>query len=511
MTEPVDVKVAKSTPSGATAVAVTAHSDRLNRVPGLRKAALERAGFSGAVGTTATFDDGERATVVVGLGPSTTSGPARTDALRRGAAAFARAVGRHRRVAFEVPDPSAAGDDLAAVARALTEGLVLGSYRFDDLRSAANVKPGLAAATLVVGDDNAAVRSARDGVRAGAAVADAVCFARDLVNTPGGTLTAPELADRAAARATAAGIGVEVLDLAAIAEAGLGGLIAVNRGSTIEPRLVTLTYEPDGADDDTPTVALVGKGITFDSGGLSLKPAASMMDMKCDMGGAAAVISAMCALPALGVGVRVVGITPMTDNMINGGAQRPGDVYTARNGTTVEVLNTDAEGRLVLGEALILASEREPDAIVDLATLTGACMVALGDRIAGLMSNDDDFRATVAEAAATAGERVWPLPLPEDYRPRLDSAVADIKNITSQTGGGTLTAGLFLRHFVGDGIPWAHLDIAGPAFLQEPDGEQPKGATGFGVRTLLALLEGWDADGAGDSPDDDGDEDTDDA
>ncbi|HNG23732.1 MAG TPA: M17 family peptidase N-terminal domain-containing protein, partial [Microthrixaceae bacterium] len=206
MTEPVDVKVAKSTPSGATAVAVTAHSDRLNRVPGLRKAALERAGFSGAVGTTATFDDGERATVVVGLGPSTTSGSARTDALRRGAAAFARAVGRHRRVAFEVPDPSAV-DDLAAVARALTEGLVLGSYRFDDLRSAANVKPGLATATLVVGDDNAAVRSARDGVRAGAAVADAVCFARDLVNTPGGTLTAPELADRAAVRATAAGIG----------------------------------------------------------------------------------------------------------------------------------------------------------------------------------------------------------------------------------------------------------------------------------------------------------------
>jgi leucyl aminopeptidase len=217
------------------------------------------------------------------------------------------------------------------------------------------------------------------------------------------------------------------------------------------------------------------------------------MDMKMDMGGAAAVIAAVCALPALDVGVRVIGFAPMTDNMVNGDAQRPGDVYTARNGTTVEVLNTDAEGRLVLGDALALASEEEPDAIVDLATLTGACLVALGDRIAGLMANDDDFRATVADAAARAGERVWPLPLPDDYRPRLDSQIADIKNIGGGRYGGTLTAGLFLRDFVGEGIPWAHLDIAGPAWLSEPDGEQPKGGTGFGVRTLISLLEGWGA------------------
>ncbi len=500
MADPIDVKVAKTTPAGATAVAVVAHSDKLNRVPGVRKAALDRAGFTGSVGSVATFDDGDRATVVVGLGPSGSRGTDVGNALRRGAAAFARAVPKHRRGAFELPEDL--GTDLAAAARALTEGLVLGGYRFDDLRSPDKVTPGLSAVTLVVGDDNAAVRTARDGVAAGTAVASAVCFARDLVNTPGGTLTAPVFADRAAARATDAGLTAEVLDLEAIRAERLGGILAVNQGSTIEPRLVKLTYEPDGATEDTPTIALVGKGITFDSGGLSLKPAASMMDMKDDMGGAAAVIGAMCALPALDVAVRVVSFTPMTDNMINGQAQRPGDVYTARNGTTVEVLNTDAEGRLVLGEALVLASEEEPAAIVDLATLTGACLVALGDRIAGLMSNDDDFRSRVADAAATAGERVWPLPLPDDYRSRLDSQVADIKNISSQPWGGTLTAGLFLRDFVGEGIPWAHLDIAGPAYLQEPDGEQSKGATGFGVRTLLALLEGW-PDGSGPGQDDD--------
>ncbi|MBS1838020.1 MAG: leucyl aminopeptidase [Actinobacteria bacterium] len=490
MSEQIDVKVAKATPSGATAVAVTACSDRLSRVPGIRKAALDRCGFTGAIGASAVFDDGDRATVVVGLGASDLAGTALTDALRRAAAAFVRAVPKHRRAAFEMPEGTAV--DPIDAAQAVTEGLVLGAYRFDDLRSPDKVEPGIVAVTLVVGDDNVAVRSARAGVVRGAAVAGAVCFARDLVNTPGGTLTAPEFADRAAARAAGAGLAAEILDLDAITEARLGGLVAVNQGSAIEPRLVKLTYEPDGADADTPTVALVGKGITFDSGGLSIKPAAAMMDMKDDMGGAAAVIAAMCALPALGVAVRAVSFTPMTDNMIGGAAQRPGDVYTARNGTTVEVLNTDAEGRLVLGEALALASEEEPAAIVDLATLTGACLVALGDRIAGLMSNDDDFRGRVADAAAMAGERVWPLPLPDDYRSRLDSQVADIKNISSQPWGGTLTAGLFLREFVADGIPWAHIDIAGPAYLQEPDGEHSKGATGFGVRTLLTLLEGWE-------------------
>jgi leucyl aminopeptidase len=192
----------------------------------------------------------------------------------------------------------------------------------------------------------------------------------------------------------------------------------------------------------------------------------------------------------------------MTDNMLDGDAQRPGDVFTARGGTTVEVLNTDAEGRLVLADALVLASEESPAAIVDLATLTGACLVALGDRIAGLMANDDAFRDRVAAAAARAGERVWPLPLPADYRPRLDSRIADIANIGGGRYGGTLTAGLFLQEFVGEGIPWAHLDIAGPAHLDEPDGEQGPGGTGFGVRTLVSLVTGWGDDPTADQDDD---------
>ena len=490
MSESPAVKVAKVAPAGATAVAVCATSDHLTRVPGVRKAVLDRAGFTGAVGTSVVLDDGQQALVVVGLGPS---GAVGADELRRAAAAFVGAVRRHRRVAFEYPEVDL---DLADGARAVAEGLILGSYSFDEFKPTARDTPRIDSVTVAVGDDAADVRAARAAVAAGTAVADAVCFARDLVNTPGGTLTPAVFADRAAERAGAAGLTVEVLDQKAIKAERLGGLLAVNQGSTHPPRLVKLTYEPADAPAEVETVALVGKGITFDSGGLSLKPADGMMDMKMDMGGAAAVIAAMCALPSLDVGVRVVGFAPMTDNMVNGDAQRPGDVFTARNGTTVEVLNTDAEGRLILADALCLASEEEPAAIVDLATLTGACLVALGDRIAGLMANDDDFRDRVAGAADRAGERVWPLPLPDDYRPRLDSQVADIKNITSGRFGGTLTAGLFLRDFVGEGIPWAHLDIAGPAWLAEPYGEHPKGGTGFGVRTLIALVEGWAVEGA---------------
>jgi leucyl aminopeptidase len=356
---------------------------------------------------------------------------------------------------------------------------------------------------VVFDGSTAEVRAVRAAAERASIVADAVCFARDLVNTPGGTLTPQVFADLAAERATAAGLEVEVLDADGIAEAGLGGLLAVNQGSTQPPRMVKLTYTPDAELEPTgDTLAFVGKGITFDSGGLSIKPADGMIGMKMDMGGAAAVIAAMCALPALGARTAAVSFTPMTDNMINGDAQRPGDVFTARGGTTVEVLNTDAEGRLILADALVLASEEQPTAIVDLATLTGACLVALGDRIAGLMSNDDEFRGRVVGAAAVAGERVWPLPLPADYRKLLDSRVADISNISSARFGGTLTAGLFLQEFVGDGIPWAHLDIAGPAYLDSPDGEQGPGGTGFGVRTLLQLTCGWgDVAGAADADD----------
>jgi leucyl aminopeptidase len=495
------VRAAKSAPSNASVLVECVASDRLTKVPGLRKSVLERAGFRGAPGTTVSFDDGETVRVLVGVGPAGSVGPSQ---LRRAAAAAVAAAGRHRRVAVDYPTDlaAAAGVDLAAGVRAMAEGAVLGGYRYAGYKTS-DPSPSVSAVTIVV--DDADLRAARPAVADGVAVGETVCFARDLVNAPGGSLTPSVFADVAAERARAAGLDVQVLGPEEIAEERLGGLLAVNQGSVEEPRFLRLTWEPpveDGSGEEVPTVVLVGKGITFDSGGLSLKPAEGMIGMKGDMGGAAAVIAAMCALPALGVPVRVIGLTPMTDNMTGGAAQRPGDVFTARNGTTVEVLNTDAEGRLILADALAWASDEEPDAIVDLATLTGACMVALGDRIAGLMSNDDDFRAEVADAAERAGERVWPLPLPADYRPRLDSPVADIKNIGGGRFGGTLTAGLFLQDFVGEGIPWAHIDIAGPSWLEEPEFENGKGATGFGVRTLVALLEGWGRDVV-DEPDDD--------
>jgi leucyl aminopeptidase len=268
----------------------------------------------------------------------------------------------------------------------------------------------------------------------------------------------------------------------------LGGLLGVNRGSEQAPRFLRLEYAPEKPRG---TVALVGKGITFDSGGLSLKPSDGMVGMKGDMGGAAAVLGTFRAVAALGSRVRLLGFLPITDNMTGGDATRVGDVLTIRNGKTVEVLNTDAEGRLILADGLSLASEEAPDAIVDLATLTGACMVGLGDRIAGLMSNHDGWRDQVQAAATAAGEDVWPLPLPGYLRGKLDSDLADLKNITDTRYGGALAAGVFLREFVGEGIPWVHLDIAGPADSSVVEGELVKGGTGFGVRTLVELCSSY--------------------
>jgi leucyl aminopeptidase len=329
-------------------------------------------------------------------------------------------------------------------------------------------------------------------------VAEAVYLARDLGNTPASDLPPRRLADEAAAAAEGAGLLVEVFDAERISTERLGGLLAVARGSSEEPRLVKLTYEPpenlarrDGAGR-VPTVILVGKGITFDSGGLSLKTPDGMVDMKTDMCGAADVIAALSCCPAFEVGVRVVGIAPVTENMPGGRATKPGDVMTARNGKTVEIVNTDAEGRLILADALSLAAEEEPDAIVDLATLTGACIVALGDKVAGLMGNDSRLLAAIEAAAGRAGEAVWRLPLPADYRRDIDSPIADMKNRGKPPNAGALVAGLLLQEFVGE-RPWAHLDIAGPSSSDDDRLDSPRGATGFGVRTLLELLDSFEA------------------
>ena len=318
----------------------------------------------------------------------------------------------------------------------------------------------------------------------GGRIGEAQCLARDLVNDPGGSLTPQAFAEVAVDVAEREDLQISVLDEDDIAEAGLGGILGVNRGSTQPPRLVELCYEPPNAKG---ALAFVGKGITFDSGGLSIKSGEGMMAMKNDMSGAAAVLGAFSALRAVSPSCTVRGYLPLTDNMSGGDATRPGDVLKIRNGTTVEVLNTDAEGRLVLADALSLASEAQPDAIVDLATLTGAVEVALGTRVAALMANHDGWSDQVRAAAGAAGERLWPLPLPADYRPWLDSDVADLRNISKVPKGGSITAGLFLQEFVGEGIPWAHLDIAGTSWSKEVWGADAVGGTGYGVRLLVEL------------------------
>ena len=365
-------------------------------------------------------------------------------------------------------------------AQALTEGLLLAGYEYRQHKSEAS-KVTLSDLDLVVPNDQA-----RAGAERGRVLAEAVAITRDLVNEPGGSMTPRQLAKAARRLGADAGFEVKVFKRAKIEEMGLGGLLGVNRGSTQPPRFVQLRYRPAG--ESRGTVALVGKGITFDSGGLSLKTAAGMMTMKCDMAGAAAVLGAFVALSRLRPDVDVRGYLPLTDNMTGGDATRPGDVFKLRNGKTIEVLNTDAEGRLVLADALSLASEAKPDAIIDLATLTGACVTALGSKLAGLMGRNDAWLTQVEAAAAASGEQVWRLPLPGEYRSQFESSVADMKNIGNGQAG-ALVAGLILSEFVADGLAWAHLDIAGPAFTDSEDAELTKGGTGFGVRLLVELVE----------------------
>ncbi|MGE5827979.1 MAG: M17 family metallopeptidase [Micromonosporaceae bacterium] len=316
-------------------------------------------------------------------------------------------------------------------------------------------------------------------------LAAGVTLARDLGNEPGGTLTPAALAERAAEVATSSGLAFEMWDRDRIVTERLGGLLGVNRGSTQPPRLVKLTWSPDSPQG---TVALVGKGVTFDSGGLTIKPIEMMFDMKLDMAGVGAVLGAMSVLRDLNAPVRVVGWLPMTDNMSGGDATRIGDVLRIRNGTTVEITNADAEGRLLLADGLSLAVEEAPDAIVDLATLTDTVPMAVGRRVAGLFGNHDGWRNQVVAAAARAGEQVCPLPLDGVERRKLDSKIADLVNTPNQRYGQSAVAALFLRQFVPDSVPWAHLDIAGPAFCEDDEGVWASGATGYGVRTLAELI-----------------------
>ncbi len=441
---------------------------------------MAAAGFTGAVGQTLRVPvTGLRAAsaVLIGVGERDRID---TVALCRAAAIAARTAPSVTSLAttlVEAAPTSVAADDAVY---AVAEGALLGGYEFRAYKTSGSDSKLKKVVVLSAGG-----ASANEAVKRAGVIAEATIWARDLVNEPSGTKSPIEFAAAANRLLSKRGVRVTVLNETQIRAQKMGGVIGVGQGSVRPPRFVKAVYEPAGSKARG-TLALVGKGVVFDTGGISIKPADGMEAMKTDMGGAAAVLGAMATLRALGVRHRVVAYTPMVENMPSGSAIRPGDVLHMRSGKTVEVLNTDAEGRLILADALSWAVDDGADAIVDLATLTGACVVALGEKIAGLMGNDDAWSDQVRAAADRAGEAVWPLPLPDSYRELVVSEVADLRNITNTRWGGTLTAGLFLEEFVGD-TPWVHLDIAGPSRANSNDGEMTQGGTGFGVRTLAEL------------------------
>ena len=408
-----------------------------------------------------------------------------TAALRRAAAVAARNATKDATLAIVVPADVGGVDD-AERARVMAEGAGAGAYAYTRYRTKNPDAPSLEQITLLPGEDVDGDALER-GVARGRTVAAGADAARDLVNTPPAFKRPPDLAAHVAELAEARGMRVRVHDEEALREGGFGGLLGVGRGSSVQPRLVEVAYE--GGDDGAAHVVLVGKGITFDSGGLSLKTSQGMATMKSDMSGAAAIVGALLAVAELGLPVRVTGLLALAENMPGGDATRVSDVLTHRSGTTVEVLNTDAEGRLVLADALAYGTELAPTVMIDLATLTGGQIVALGYRIAALMGTDDALVDGLLAAGRAAGEPSWRLPLPPEYREQLRSEVADLKNIGRPREAQSIIAGLFLKEFAGE-VPWAHLDIAGPAFDDSGDrGLGAKGATGFGVGTLVRYLE----------------------
>lgn len=439
-----------------------------------------------AIGATAKSGDvarlpggsGIKATTVIGLGLDSLEKQEEPEALRKAVGCAVRSAPGMRKLAFALP----VRDDDALLHMAI--GAQLAAYEFTTFRGTASERHGATARAFTILLTSAPTAEQKRAIKDVTSVATSVNLARDLVNTPPNALSPAQLADAACAAVAALPVDVVVWDEHDLLGDGCGGILAVGQGSANPPRLVRMDYAPAGASRH---LALVGKGITFDTGGISIKPAANMDEMKADMAGAAAVIGAMKAIAELKLAVRVTGWVPAAENMPGGAAQRPGDVITVFGGTTVEVLNTDAEGRLVLADALGLAVRESPDLIVDAATLTGAQRIALGTRTSGVMSNNDEARDSVCAAAGRAGEMVWPMPLPDDLRQSLESSTADIANIGERLGG-MLTGGVFLNEFVPPTQPWVHIDMAGPAFNDKGAyGYLPKGGTGAGVRTFVQI------------------------
>lgn len=442
---------------------------------------IKKSKFTGAEGTTLLHATAGRLpashVLLVGMGKGHEID---TDSWRKAGARAKKAavgVGAEEIAFFLFPDR-----ETETPAGAIVEGVSLASYQFNKYRSDSKPSSSLRAITLF--RPGLKGRAAMDSsTRQALDITPGVFLARDLVNEPPSITTARYLGEQAKRHCRGRGLSVEVWGKKKIQAMNLAGLLAVNRGSVEEPRFIIIHYKPARAKKK---VALIGKGITFDSGGLSLKTSKSMETMKLDMAGGAAIIGAMSRLPNFRPEIEVTGYIPTTDNLPGGSAQKPGDIIRYLNGKTVEVLNTDAEGRLILADGLALAAKEKPDCMINLATLTGACMVALGTEVAGIFGNHQPLVDDLIRCGREAGEKLWQLPLVKEYREEIKSSVADIKNIGGSYGG-AITAALILQEFVSD-IPWAHLDIAGPAFAEKEMLTCPKGGTGFGVRTLLKFL-----------------------
>jgi leucyl aminopeptidase len=417
------------------------------------------------------------ATVVLaaGLGRPGAGGVLAAEQVRRASGAAARAMGGTKR----------AGTVLSTVdLQAAVEGTIMGAYRFDRYKSSTD-GDGPVSRVDLVSPAEGTPKEHKATLKAATAIAESVTFTRDLINTPPNDLFPASFAQRAADLATANGVEVEILDEKALRKEGYGGILGVGVGSTRPPRLVRLRYK---GTKPRAKVALVGKGITFDTGGISLKPSANMDHMTSDMSGAAAMVATVVLAAKLRYPLEVTATVPMAENMPSGTAYRPGDVLTMYGGKTVEVLNTDAEGRLILADAIVRACEDDPDYLIEASTLTGAQLVSLGNRTAGVMGSDE-FRDRVATIARASGEGGWAMPLPDELRGELDSKLADIANVGPNRWGAMLLAGVFLREFVADGVQWAHVDVAGPAYnTGGPWGYTLKGGTGVPVRTMAAVL-----------------------
>lgn len=454
---------------------------------------------TGALGEiTVVHNQGERTRLaadrvaVVGLGKRDDLD---LEALRVAAATAARKardlrVGRYATI---VHGAGAGGLDSRLAVRTLVEASLLGLYTYTHFKSPPEKpRPTIDEIVVIERDEDRAELFEAAAAEA-AHVADAVNLARDLSQAPGNALTPADLAERAREMAESRGLACQVWGKDELREHGMNAILAVNSGSALEPRFVMLRY--DAATEGARTLAVVGKGITFDSGGISIKPADHMENMKHDMSGAAAVVGFLQLAADLKLPINVIGIFAATENLPSGSAYKPGDVFKTYSGTFIEINNTDAEGRVVLADALAYAVEQGPDAIVDLATLTGACVVALGYHASGAMGNDEGLLALMKQAGDVSGERVWPLPLWKDHRRDIESSIADIKNSGGRPGG-ALTAGAFLQYFVGD-RPWVHLDIAGTAYTENwartPPYQPPSCATGVGVRLLLEFARRWGA------------------